>query len=88
MFSDERLTTIFSNIEEIYQFSRSLLFDLERQFNRESPQSTEMGCVFLKYVRSSGNVRVVVPLATGFSQSCNWEQNISRKHKKLNLIRC
>ena len=50
MFSDDRLATIFGNIEEIYHFSRALLLDMERQFRRDVPQAAEFGCIFLNYV--------------------------------------
>ncbi len=52
MFSDERMHTIFGNIEEIYSFSSAFLVDLEKTFIPDAPQKSELGRVFLKHVRS------------------------------------
>jgi len=51
MFSEECLSTIFSNIEAIYKFSSNFLKDLETHFISQAPQLSELGCCFLNHRR-------------------------------------
>ena len=50
MFQKEQMETIFSNIEDIYRFSRELLDSLEAAFVADAPQTSQIGNVFLKHV--------------------------------------
>ncbi|ERL91186.1 hypothetical protein D910_08525 [Dendroctonus ponderosae] len=52
MFSDEQLSTIFSNLNEILQFQVGFLRDLEACINWEAPHRSCVGSCFLKH--SSG----------------------------------
>ncbi|XP_036376566.1 spermatogenesis-associated protein 13 [Megalops cyprinoides] len=47
MFTPPQLSTIFSNIEEIYRFQRRFLKELEKKYNKEEPHKSEIGCCFL-----------------------------------------
>ncbi|KAG7487314.1 hypothetical protein MATL_G00021770 [Megalops atlanticus] len=47
MFTPPQLSTIFSNIEEIYRFQRRFLKELERKYNKEEPHKSEIGSCFL-----------------------------------------
>ncbi|XP_057680386.1 spermatogenesis-associated protein 13 isoform X1 [Corythoichthys intestinalis] len=47
MFTEPQLKTIFSNIEDIYQFQRQFLRDLEKKYNKEQPHLSEIGSCFL-----------------------------------------
>ncbi|XP_060050677.1 spermatogenesis-associated protein 13 isoform X5 [Erinaceus europaeus] len=49
MFTVAQLTTIFGNIEDIYKFQRKFLKDLEKQYNKEEPHLSEIGCCFLQH---------------------------------------
>ncbi|XP_012945492.1 spermatogenesis-associated protein 13 [Aplysia californica] len=51
MFPMEKVTVIFSNIEEIYEFARELLFQLELCVNKEQPHLSELGDCFLTHAR-------------------------------------
>ncbi|XP_029458413.1 spermatogenesis-associated protein 13 isoform X3 [Rhinatrema bivittatum] len=49
MFTEAQLNTIFGNIEDIYKFQRKFLKDLEKQYNKEEPHSSEIGTCFLQH---------------------------------------
>ncbi|XP_043558859.1 rho guanine nucleotide exchange factor 4-like [Chiloscyllium plagiosum] len=51
MFSQDRLHTIFSNIENIYKFQKKFLKCLERAYNLQQPYLTEFGFCFLDYAQ-------------------------------------
>ncbi|XP_072427799.1 rho guanine nucleotide exchange factor 4-like [Chiloscyllium punctatum] len=51
MFSQDRLTTIFANIESIYKFQKKFLKCLERAYNLQQPYLTEFGFCFLDYAQ-------------------------------------
>ena len=53
MFSDEQISLIFGNIEEIYQFQRKFAAELETAVNRSSVPETELGKIFLRHVSST-----------------------------------
>ena len=57
MFPEQRLQTIFCNIEEIYRFSEQFLRDLEKSINTEAPHDSHIGCCFVKHV-SQGSTNV------------------------------
>lgn len=50
MFSEEQITKIFSNIEQIYQFHQEILRQLEECFVEDDPYASEIGAVFLNNV--------------------------------------
>ena len=50
MFTDEKITKIFSNIEQIYEFHQEILRQLEECFVEEDPCASEIGSVFLNNV--------------------------------------
>nr|KAG5708226.1 hypothetical protein BaRGS_021160 [Batillaria attramentaria] len=47
MFPIEKVTVIFSNIEEIFDFATKLLSELQASVNKEQPHLTEFGQCFL-----------------------------------------
>ncbi|KAJ8413194.1 hypothetical protein AAFF_G00091900 [Aldrovandia affinis] len=47
MFTQLQLSTIFSNIEDIYKFHRKFLKELERQYNKDQPHQSQIGSSFL-----------------------------------------
>jgi len=53
MFSDEQISLIFGNIEEIYQFQKRFATELETAVNRSSVHETELGKIFLRHVSIS-----------------------------------
>lgn len=50
MFSEEQITKIFSNIEQIYLFHQEILRQLEECFVEDDPYASEIGAVFLNNV--------------------------------------
>ena len=50
MFSEEQITKIFSNIEQIYLFHQEILKQLEECFVEDDPYVSEIGHVFLNNV--------------------------------------
>ncbi|XP_051910216.1 rho guanine nucleotide exchange factor 4-like isoform X2 [Hippocampus zosterae] len=48
MFTEEQLGGIFGNVEEIYEFQRKFLRILEKQYDKERPHLSEIGCCFLE----------------------------------------
>ena len=50
MFPEDRLRTIFGNIEDIYMFSATFLSDLEKNVKQQAPHLSELGQVFIRYV--------------------------------------
>lgn len=49
IFTGERISTIFSNIEQLYKFQRQFLDDLESCINWSDLAASEVGVCFLKY---------------------------------------
>ncbi|XP_076098753.1 uncharacterized protein LOC143068516 isoform X3 [Mytilus galloprovincialis] len=49
MFTEEKISVIFGNIEEIFKFSTQFLETLESAYCKEQPQQSELGKCFLKY---------------------------------------
>lgn len=49
MFSSERISTIFGNIEQIYQFASTFLKDLERCINAQEMSASEIGNCILSH---------------------------------------
>lgn len=49
IFTGERINTIFSNIEQIYEFQRKFLDSLESCINRDDLAASEVGHCFLEY---------------------------------------
>ncbi|KAJ7324048.1 Rho guanine nucleotide exchange factor 4, partial [Desmophyllum pertusum] len=47
MFSEDQITKIFSNIEQLYEFHQEILRQLEECFVEEDPCASEIGAVFL-----------------------------------------
>uniref|UniRef100_A0A3P9I115 Spermatogenesis-associated protein 13 n=1 Tax=Oryzias latipes TaxID=8090 RepID=A0A3P9I115_ORYLA len=47
MFTEQQLKIIFSNIGDIYLFQRQFLRDLEKKYNKEQPDLSEIGSCFL-----------------------------------------
>lgn len=54
MFTEEKISMIFGNIEEIFKFSTQFLETLESAYCKEQPHQSELGKCFLKHV--SGNI--------------------------------
>ena len=52
MFTSEQIRTIFSNIEDIYTFSRAFCTELEKKYIKDAPQLSNLGDVFLQYVNN------------------------------------
>lgn len=50
MFSEERISVMFGNIEEIYDFSNRFLESLESAFQEDHPHLSELGQCFLDHV--------------------------------------
>ena len=50
MFPIEKVTVIFSNIEEIHLFASDLLASLEQQVNPDEPHLSQLGQCFLDHV--------------------------------------
>ena len=53
MFTEEQITKIFANIEQIYQFHQEILRQLEECFVEGDPCASEIGAVFLNNVSLS-----------------------------------
>ena len=53
MFSEDRITTIFGNMEELFALAVRFLEDLEKCYNAEEPHKTEFGQCFVNHVSIS-----------------------------------
>lgn len=73
MFSEEQITKIFSNIEQIYQFHQEILRQLEECFVEDDPYASEIGAVFLNNVSF-----VSVMLGGGGQGEENSKVNVAR----------
>ena len=51
MFPAERITAIFGNVEEIYEFARTFLADLQKHIVTDEPEMSQIGTCFLRHVR-------------------------------------
>nr|CAB3262817.1 uncharacterized protein LOC100183692 [Phallusia mammillata] len=49
MFSDEQISTLFGNIEQIYYFQRDFCNKLENAVNRSCVSSSEIGNIFIEH---------------------------------------
>ncbi|XP_052058148.1 uncharacterized protein LOC127698633 isoform X2 [Mytilus californianus] len=49
MFTEEKISVIFGNIEEIFKFSTQFLETLESAYCKEQPHQSELGKCFLKH---------------------------------------
>ena len=70
MFSEEQITKIFSNIEQIYLFHQEILRQLEECFVEDDPHASEIGAMFLN------NVSFIVIVILG-----GWEVEETRKSR-------
>ena len=70
MFSEEQITKIFSNIEQIYLFHQEILRQLEECFVEDDPHASEIGAMFLN------NVSFIVIIILG-----GWEVGETRKSR-------
>ncbi|XP_046325681.2 uncharacterized protein LOC124110386 isoform X3 [Haliotis rufescens] len=52
MFPEEKISIIFGNIEEIYNFATKFLASLDKVFNKEAPHMSGVGEVFLSHSKS------------------------------------
>ena len=50
MFSEDRISVIFGNMEEIYEFSQRFLEKIEISFVKEKPYHSQLGHCFLECV--------------------------------------
>ena len=50
MFTEEKISVIFGNIEEIFKFSTQFLETLESAYCKEQPHQSELGKCFLTHV--------------------------------------
>jgi len=51
MFTDQRIATIFGNLEQIHSFSAEFIADLETSIITDAPELSSVGNCFLKWVR-------------------------------------
>ena len=50
MFPSDRLAAIFGNIEDIHEFSRKFLADLQKHIVAKTPEMSQLGTCFLTHV--------------------------------------
>ena len=50
MFPADRIAAIFGNIEDIYEFARDVLVDLQKHVNTDEPEMSQIGTCFLRHV--------------------------------------
>ena len=50
MFPAERIAAIFGNVEDIYEFSTTLLADLQKHIVTHEPEMSQIGSCFLRHV--------------------------------------
>ena len=51
LFDEEKVETIFSNVEAIYSFQKDFLRELEASINLDKMEDTQIGEVFVNNVR-------------------------------------
>ncbi|XP_051874551.1 rho guanine nucleotide exchange factor 4-like [Pristis pectinata] len=73
MFSEERLYTLFCNIEELYKFQKKFLKVLEKMYNSSHPYLSEFGICFLDHHQ---NFLI-------YSEYCNNHPNATAELSKL-----
>jgi len=56
MFPAEHIAAIFGNVEDIYEFSRTLLADLQKHILTEEPELSQIGSCFLRHVSSTQDI--------------------------------
>lgn len=57
MFSEDRISVIFGNMEAIYEFSQKFLENIESSFVKEHPHQSQLGHCFLECVSNLNIVR-------------------------------
>lgn len=57
MFSEDRISVIFGNMEAIYEFSQKFLENIESSFVKENPHQSQLGHCFLECVSNLNIVR-------------------------------
>lgn len=62
MFSEERLTTIFGNMEAIYRLSQQFLAEIDKHVNQAAPHTSQLGQCFLIHVSNCSLVPSYVTL--------------------------
>jgi len=53
MFPAERIAAIFGNVADIYEFSRTLLADLQKHVVSDEPELSQIGSCFIRHVSSA-----------------------------------
>jgi len=59
MFPAERVAAIFGNVEQIYEFSRTFLADLQKHIVTDEPEMSQIGACFLRHVSLSSSAEII-----------------------------
>lgn len=87
MFSEERISVMFGNIEEIYDFSNRFLESLESAFQEDHPHLSELGQCFLDHVSIKVRCnRIIMVQAIFTAQYQQYNLRLLNYHKYINNL--
>ena len=66
MFNDERVSSIFGNMEALYRFQSNFLRELEICIDWKEPHKSCIGGAFIRNVSEAASFRSIKELCTGF----------------------
>jgi len=77
MFPTERIAAIFSNVEQIYDFARAFLADLQKHIVTDEPEMSQIGTCFLSHVSPSLSAEIIILIVIIIRSRRRYEENDS-----------
>lgn len=71
LFDEEKVDTIFSNVEAIYNFQKDFLRELEASINHTNMEDTQIGEVFVNNVSPESRPALNIPSCIYIVYACS-----------------